>query len=249
MFTQIYLDCDKSFEKLSSSTEFEIVANGRQGAIIGDVKDGQFPLVRTTTKYKNPAQKFKDIHYEIIEKIKKELKKENKIKDLNLNNALVEIYDSNYRKMKYHCDQAMDLTKYSYICIFSCYNDPTDLINLRTLKIKNKTTEEEQEIKMYHNSVIIFSTDTNSHNLHKIVLKEATKNNKWLGVTFRLSKSNIYFKDDKAFFTKTNEQLRVSDDEETKEFYKLRRMENKAIEFNYPELCYTISQSDTYSIN
>ena len=39
--------------------------------------------------------------------------------------------------MKYHSDQALDLADNSYICIFSCYDNP---INLRTLRIKNKLT-------------------------------------------------------------------------------------------------------------
>lgn len=36
---------------------------------------------------------------------------------------MIEIYDSKYRKIKFHTDQAFDLVEDSHICIFSCYND------------------------------------------------------------------------------------------------------------------------------
>lgn len=242
MFTQIFIDSDDDiFTKLSSLTKFEHVAKGRYGAVIGDITDEVFPLVRTTTKYLEPSQKFNEIHYSIIDKIKKE----SKIKNLKLNNALIEIYDSDYKKMGFHSDQALDLAKDSYICIYSCYNNPIDL---RKLIIKNKISEKKKELIMKHNSVIIFSTETNLNYQHKIILPKVTCDTKWLGITFRMSKTNIYFKDKKAYFKSNNKELRIANETEAKEFYKLRRLENKSIYFTYPELEYTLSKSDIINI-
>lgn len=63
MFKQIKLDYDTNlFQRLSETTQFEDVAKGRTGAVL--VKDKEeslvsstVPLVRTTTKYKQPTQK------------------------------------------------------------------------------------------------------------------------------------------------------------------------------------------------
>ena len=43
--------------------------------------------------------------------------------------------------------------------------------------------------------------------------------------------------------------LRLANDKEKSEFYKLRSNENKLIEYVYPELDYTISKSDLMQIN
>lgn len=76
--------------------------------------------MRTTTIYRNLNQKFLDIHYNIIESIKKATNNNN----LQFNNALIEIYNCDYNKMGFHTDQSLDLEQNSYICIFSCYSDP-----------------------------------------------------------------------------------------------------------------------------
>jgi hypothetical protein len=221
------------FEELSKSTKFEKLGKGRYGAVLADIHKNVVPIVRTTTKYNNPIQKFSQIHYDIMKNIK----------DINFNNALIEIYDKDYTKMGEHSDQALDLDINSYICLFSCYDNP-DTKDIRTLKIKNKITGELSEISLTHNSIILFSVKTNSNYLHKIVLDKSYADDKWLGITFRLSKTYIEFVNEIPYFYKTDKKLKLANEEEIKEFYKMRQTENKNSVFEYPEINYTISESD-----
>lgn len=227
------------FDQLSKSVIFEDICRGRIGGILVDTKD-EVPIIRTTTVYQNPAQKFLPIHHEIINKIKEVANNE-----LEFNNAMIEIYSNEYTKMGMHSDQALDFVDDSYIGIYSCYDRPTDI---RTLKIKNKTTGENKKIFMDHNSVLLFSTDTNRNHIHKIVLDNITDNNMWLGITFRLSKTYIKFVNKIPYFCigneVTNKILCIANDEDKREFYKLRSQENKHIEYKYPNIFYTISKSD-----
>src|SRR3990167_10614737 len=97
------------FDRLSDSVKFEdIIPNKRKGAVLIDFKNDliseqihkvMIPLVRTTTKYVLPAQKFTDAHYILLREIYKEEPR------LEFNNALIEIYNSKYDKMGYHTDQ------------------------------------------------------------------------------------------------------------------------------------------------
>jgi hypothetical protein len=64
MFEKFIINYQKNlFEDLSNSTNFENVINGRKGAILVDYKNNIVPMVRTTTIYNNPVQKFLLIHY------------------------------------------------------------------------------------------------------------------------------------------------------------------------------------------
>lgn len=242
MFNQFNLDFDENkFEKLSGSIPFENITNGRIGANLVDVKDNLIPIVRTTTIYQKPAQKFLPIHFDIINKINKMPR----IKNIKLNNALIEIYDSKYTNMGFHSDQSLDLEPNSYICIFSCYSNPESK-SVRKLIVKEKNSELMIEYTLNHNSIIMFSVDTNRKYLHKIVLDNYDKQdtNKWLGITFRLSKTFINFIDNTPYFFPTKIKLRLSNENEKKEFYNLRSKENKMAFFEYPFIEYTISQSD-----
>ena len=250
MFTKFVIDYKTNlFEKLSKSTNFDNVTNGRKGANIIDYRNDLIPMVRTTSNYDNPTQKFLPIHYDIIENIKKV----SNIANLELNNALIEIYDNQYRNMGFHSDQALDLAENSYICVFSCYVDPSNSpSDVRKLKIKEKDTDKCFEISMEHNSVIIFSTETNKQNLHRIVLetnKSNKLNNKWLGITFRLSKTFIQFINERPYFYGTDKILRIANEEEKKQFRKYKGIENTKIGYDYPEIDYTISVGDLLSIN
>ena len=243
MFTKFIIDYQKNiFEELSKSIEFDDLIVGRKGANIVDYKNNLVPIVRTTTNYNKPTQKFLPIHYNIIENIKKS----SKIEGLELNNALIEIYDSQYRTMGFHSDQAMDLAENSYICIFSCYDDP--LSDIRKLKIKNKETDEHSEIQLEHNSVTIFSTETNKKHLHRIILETNKLNSKWLGITFRLSKTFIQFINEIPYFYPGDKVLRMSNEEEKKLFRKYKGIENSKIGYDYPEIDYTISIGDMIPI-
>lgn len=236
-FVKFVIDQTNKFDELANATSFEDITNGRKGAVLVDCNNNLIPIVRTTTAYNEPAQKFLPIHYGLIENIKK-------VSNLNLefNNALAEIYESSYRTMGYHSDQSLDLAPNSYICIFSCYDDPTDL-NIRKLKIQNKTTNEYSEFLLEHNSFVLFSLSVNANHLHKIVL-ENKNNTKWLGITFRLSKTFVKFINEIPYIYDNTKILRIANDEDKKEFYKHRAKENQNIEYIYPDLDYTISVSD-----
>jgi hypothetical protein len=208
----------------------------------------EIPIVRTTTKYEKPAQRFSKVHFDIIKQIRAKAQEEFKIDDFEANNALIEIYDTNYRKMGFHSDQALDIADDSYIAVYSCYNNMgRNPDTLRKLKIKNKETDENSEVLMDHNSVVMFSTDTNYQHLHKIVLegnKHDDVDTLWLGITFRLSKTYIKIVDEIAYFT-DGRVLAIANEKELKEFYKLRGAENRSkTKFEYPTLTYTISSSD-----
>ncbi len=243
MFTKIILDYDADlFSELQNTTNFENITKGRKGAVLVDIENDLIPTVRTTSKYLNPAQKFNSIHYDIMEKIKEKTN----INKLKFNNALIEIYDNSYSTMGFHSDQALDLEGDSYIAIYSCYADSN--LNPRKLIIKNKITNKLSEILMNHNSVILFNLTTNQEHLHKIILDNINKDNQWLGITFRLSKTFIQHIDDIPYIYPTNNILRLANDLETKEFYKLRSEENKNIESKYPEINYSISPSDLIKV-
>lgn len=267
MFNKFFIETnDNLFDELSTSTKFENVINGRQGTIILDYdsKNDLIPIVRSTTIYNTAAQKFLSVHYDIIDKIKQTTKYDN----LEFNNALIEIYDTTYRNMKYHSDQALDLMDNSYICLFSCYDDPLTT-NTRKLKIKEKKSGICSEIVLNHNSIVIFSLAANSNHLHKIILDSNKINNKWLGITFRLSKTYIkiineipYFYsndkeikneeskqiDDLSYNVSTNSNtniiLKLASADERREYMKYRRNENINIEYTYPTINFTISPSD-----
>ena len=268
------------FDLLSTSTNFEDITNGRKGAVLvnpdtdntdGNTYDNEnnlIPIVRTTSIYNNPVQQFLPIHYDIIENIKDICKYNN----LYFNNALIEIYDSKYCKMKYHSDQALDLDENSYICLFSCYNNIMSK-DLRKLKIKRKELQNEKDdmevdrkddrevdIILDNNSIILFSVKTNREYLHKIILdsnmSKDISNDKWLGITFRLSKTFIHFINEIPFFysSKSNKEsnnkiLVMADDIQKKEYYKYRNLENINIIYTYPDITYTISISDTLPMN
>jgi hypothetical protein len=245
MFRKFIIDIDLNlFDELSNSSNFEDICKGRKGAILVNYKNELVPIVRTTTIYNNPAQKFLQIHYDIMDKIGKRFKE-----NIRFNNALIEIYDSSYRKMNFHTDQSLDLEDDSYICLFSCYeNQSNNQADIRKLKIMNKVTKESSDILLENNSAVLFSTSTNHKHLHKIILESNTSKNKWLGITFRLSKTFIKFIDNVPYFNLSNKILSIANINEKKEFMKYKGNENINIEYIYPEILYTISKSDLMPI-
>ncbi len=256
MFTKHIINCSSNiFDELQNATIYEPVINGRSGAIIVKLSNENIPLVRTTTVYQNPAQEFKPIHDNIIQKIQNVAVVNND--NIQFNNALVEIYNNKYTKMAYHTDQTLDLSDNSYICLFTCYNtlNQMDKTNFRYLCIKNKKTNEETEILLEHNTAILFTTETNKKFLHKIICKNTNINNncldqKWLGITFRLSKTYIKFINELAYFANGNKQplLTFATDDEKKLFYIYKNLENSEINYCYLPITFTISKSDLMKI-
>lgn len=242
------------FQALSGSVDFVSTGKGRFGNHLVDKTDKGVPIVRTTTRYDVPAHNFSSLHHNLVDEINKGVKRSDldNLQSVHFNNALIEIYERNYTKMKYHSDQCVDIDENSYFGLYSCYERPEELTeqSIRKLKVKNKETDEENEILLTHNSVILFSFLSNSKFLHKIVL-EAVRNkkrlefdNRWLGVTFRQSKSFIQFKNSTPCFN-DGEILKMANEDQQREFYKLRGQENSHAGFNYPKLHYTLSLADT----
>ena len=254
-FYKITLSLESNlFHKLFNSIHFENVAKGRIGNHLVDVGDDGIPIVRTTTQYTIPAHNFSSIHHMLVTCINSTIQNDS-LDDLPLihfNNALIEVYDRNYTKMNYHSDQCLDLDAHSYIGLFSCYERPDELsvLSLRKLKVKDKITQEEFEISLTHNSVILFSLSANEKFLHKIVLESVANlkplelDNRWLGITFRNSKTFIQFKDNLPYFS-NGELLELAGDDQKAEFFKIRSQENNNMNFNYPKITYTLSVGDT----
>lgn len=142
---------------------------------------------------------------------------------------MIEVYTSEYKTMGYHSDLAIDLVEGSSICIYSCYPNYSNNSDKkqRKLMIKDKITKEIVEMPLLDGHCVVFNTDTNRKYLHKIV-----GDCDWLGITFRLSKT--YAKD-----------LRLANDDEKKEFFRLRGIENKETDFKWGgNINYTINPGD-----
>ena len=246
MFTKSLLHFDNNpFKDLSYQVEFEDITKGRMGTILVSTDDEMIPIIRTTTKYKNPVQKFNNSHFDLIKKIKESYQ----INDLDFNNGMIEIYDSSYYKMGFHTDQSLDLQDNSYICLFSCYDNPDNTKDYRKLKVINKLTNEQTEIILEHNSAVLFSTNNNKKHKHKIVLDPPNNSNtKWLGITLRLSKTFVKFINNLPYIYPNNKILKLANDDEQKEFYINKSKENKEINHTYPDINYTISPSDLLQI-
>ena len=99
---------------------------------------------------------------------------------------------------------------------------------------------------MEHNSIILFSTETNRNHMHKIVLDCHQQSTKWLGITFRLSKTFVQFIDEIPYIN--NVPLQIATEEEKRNFYNMKGLENKSIKYAYPDINYTISTSDMMPI-
>lgn len=242
-----------SFAELSATVDFEDVGKGRKGNHLSDVSDAGVPIVRTTTQYTRPAHRFSPAHHALSESIRKAAEQEGRVHlpQSPFNNALIEIYEASYWKMGYHSDQALDLEADSWIALFSCYERPEDLSrdDLRKLKIKDKTTNDEAVISLENNSVVLFSSAANALFQHKIVLDHPPAHqppgadNRWLGITLRKSKTLIHFEGGVPLFQNGNE-LKIANETQQKEFYQLRGQENRSLGFVYPEIGYTLSVAD-----
>ncbi|WP_026413096.1 alpha-ketoglutarate-dependent dioxygenase AlkB [Actinomadura oligospora] len=229
------------FAELSTSAHFEDVGKGRRGTTLTKVDEAEgVPLVRTTTRYGSPAQRFRTLHERLARQIQ-----ERAALPTGFNNALIEIYTNAYTTMGSHSDQALDLADGSFIAVFSCYEHP-EAGPPRKLVFESKESDGENfEIPLTHNSVVAFSVESNRRLRHKIVLDAParTADNQWLGVTFRTSKTFVRFRDGHAYLPQ-DARLMPADDEQRREFYQLRRRENRETDFTYPPLAYTVSESD-----
>lgn len=241
------------FARLSSGVDFEDITKGRKGNHLVAVSERGVPIVRTTTQYTKPAHRFSDAHHAVAQAISDVALSEQSMASqdaFGFNNALIEVYDRGYYKMGYHSDQALDLVDGSFVALYSCYEDPKSRVALRKLVIRDKTTEKETSILLEHDSVVLFSLETNTTHAHKIVLDPVPSpsspepDNRWLGITFRCSDTFVRF-DDGTPRLEGGETLQLANEEQRKMFYRLRGQENRSMGFDYPPLDFTISMADT----
>ncbi|MEU1204775.1 alpha-ketoglutarate-dependent dioxygenase AlkB [Nocardia sp. NPDC005825] len=228
------------FDELSASAHLEDVGKGRRGATLTKTDEaGRVPLVRTTTRYANPAQHFRAVHNRLAQRIQARAGI-----SFAFNNALIESYTNAYASMGSHSDQALDLADESFIAVFSCYRRP-EAVPPRKLIFERKGSGEKFEIPLAHNGVVAFSVASNRLLKHKIVLDSPAlaAENEWLGVTFRTSKTFLRFHEGQPYFPQ-GARLVPADEDQQREFYRLRRRENNETEFTYPALTYTVSVSD-----
>ncbi|MEU9718688.1 hypothetical protein [Streptomyces sp. NPDC047976] len=230
------------FAELFASVRWEDVGKGRQGAVLTRPDEsGGVPLVRTTTRYGSPAQRFRPVHERLARRIREQL-----ALPAGFNNALIENYTDAYRTMGGHSDQALDLADGSFIALYSCYRDP-DAGPPRKLMFEAKGEGGEAfEVPLVHNGVVAFSVGTNRRYRHRIVLDAAAPaaaDNRWLGVTFRTSKTLVRFRDGHAHLP-GGARLVPADEDQSREFYRMRRRENHETDFSYPPLTCTVSESD-----
>ncbi|MCA9067844.1 MAG: alpha-ketoglutarate-dependent dioxygenase AlkB [Planctomycetaceae bacterium] len=236
---------DNLFNELFASVQFEDLGKGRQGTVLlkPDPSRGT-PLVRTTSKFKTPPQCFQPIHLRLAKEIQKRVSL-----PLAFNNALIENYTNAYATMGYHSDQALDLENDSYIAVYSCYKYSDQVNPPRMLLVQSKKSESGTlGIPLNHNSVVVFSLNTNQRFKHKIILDKSANppENQWLGITFRTSKTFVQFQNGQPYF-ENGTSLTLADETQRREFYALRSRENKETNFTYPHITYTISESDLMS--
>ncbi|WP_245568691.1 hypothetical protein [Nocardia concava] len=226
--------------ELSASVLWEDLGKGRRGATLTKPDEaGRVPLVRTTTRYGNPAQHFRPVHDRLAQRIQARAGLA-----VGFNNALIETYTNAYATMGSHSDQALDLADESFIAVFSCYRYP-EAVPPRKLIVESKGSGEQLAIPLAHNGFVAFSVAANRRLKHKIVLDTPARSteNEWLGVTLRTSKTFIRFRDGHAYLPQ-GARLTSADEDQRREFYQLRRRENNETDFAYPPLTYTISDSD-----
>jgi hypothetical protein len=148
--------------------------------------------------------------------------------------------------MAAHSDQALDLADGSFVAVFSSYEHPEGGRPSRKLVVEAKEAGGgTAEIPLAHNGVVVFSIDANRRLRHKIVRDPSggRPGNRWLGVTFRTSKTYLRYRDGRAYLADGTE-LTLADVGQRREFYGLRRRENTETGFTYPRISYTISESD-----
>lgn len=229
------------FAELSASTRLEDLGKGRRGGVIARVDEtGGVPLVRTTTRYGSPAQRFREVHERLARRVR-----ERADLPVGFNNALVESYTHAYKTMGAHSDQALDLADDSFIAVFSCYRDPGAGPSRKLVFETKEPGGEKFEIPLVHHGVVAFSVATNRRLKHRIVwdAPAGADDNPWCGVTFRTSKTVVRFRDGHAYLPR-GDRLVPADEEQRSEFYRLRRRENGETDFCYPPLTYTVSESD-----
>jgi len=128
---------------------------------------------------------------------------------------------------------------------------------LRHLVIRNKAekaTSKSFSIPLTHNSLVVFSVADNAKYQHKIVLAPSdepvsarafaeSEKDKWLGFTWRQSKTFITFHGNVPLLA-DKRPLTLATSDQRHELYKYRKLENTTTGFVYPKLDFTLSPGD-----
>lgn len=206
------------FQTMLDSVRLEEITPGRKSAILAKFVNDAWYVVRSTTCYKEYPQKINEIH--------KFRLLSNSNQESNYNNIMVELYDDRYRTMQYHTDLSLDLSH--SIHILSLY--PKEEKRRRELYFYNKESGEKFVITLEDKMLVSFDVKTNARYSHKIV-GTAT----WLGLTYRKSHT-------------LSSELRLAKEHEIKNFLLLRKKENTYVNFKYPDIPYTLCQTDILSV-
>lgn len=192
---------------------------------------GSLPIVRTTCSTV-PCWSFTPVHLGLMQAI-----------DIasgvahNFNNAMAELYEPEYSKMRFHTDCALDLEDASQICIFSCYEDEHDVP--RKLVIRDKVSGEVQETSMDHSSVIVFDTGANSRHVHKIV--SGGCRTRWLGLTMRTSKTFVTRRADETVVFHDGLRMSTATEDDKKRFFEMKKQENQLTDYKYPHVQFSLA--------
>lgn len=228
------------FAALSASVRLEDLGKGRRGAVLVADDPRGIPIVRTTTTYALPAQRFRPIDTTLARQI-------GACASLAVpfNNALLEVYTDAYTTMRAHSDQALDLDDTGEIAVFSCYEHPGAGSSRRLLVESKEPGGPSFVLPLLHGHVVVFSAETNRRFRHRLVLDPDTgvRDNRWLGLTFRTSKTWVCIRDGQAVLA-DGTPLTLANDEQRREFLQLRRRENQETRFVYPRITFTLSPGD-----
>lgn len=258
MFQVLTLSFEPDMFHHLKTIQLEKLGPGRIGGVLVSPHNNLIPIVRTTTVYHQPSLIFQSIHHQIVQQIKKHAHTDRDDAgadvgaDVSFNNALIEIYNDEYKKMGFHSDSSLDLEPNSYIALYSCYQNP-DTPN-RALTIKNKLTGTTQQIILQNNSVVLFSTTTNQLFQHKIdyIQTITTHPQQWLGITFRKSHTFLQFDSigDPIIHSGLSPHctgpkcLKLASHDEKQMFYQEKAKENTTTTHQYPSINFTLSPSD-----
>jgi hypothetical protein len=248
-FQVLSVPTNLTYSDLLQDLDLETIRDGRQQTtLVCLTPTGLVPLVRSTTSCKYPAQPIKPVHAQLMAEILSQLELAGV--STSFNHIMLERYSSDYRKMRYHSDQALDLAEDSYIAIFSRYPVPPFPGRELQLVIRTKANPQyEQIIPLTDRSLIYFSVADNRLYQHKLVLKSdqqlAVPDQPWLGLTMRCARTLLRFINEIPYFTDQQAMLVLATPTQAKECLSYRHAENTKTDFRYPILTYTLSVGDT----
>ena len=135
--------------------------------------------------------------------------------------------------MAFHTDCALDLQPGTDICIFSSYEDPAEP-DPKHLLVKDKATGRVFQVPMAHNTAVVFSVEANARHLHKVVSRPRATSSRWLGLTFRTSRTHVRPAD--CGGTCDGKPLTLATEAQRVEFRRHKSRENRATGYQWPPI-------------